>query len=160
MALQRVILRLPLAYRAFFLFIEPVSALAGAYYCHFRQDQYLELLLHGASTSSTSSPVPTTVSVALSQLANMYFFFALIESLVLRCTWDLRVWRTVLLVLLIADFGHLYSLLELGSAVYYDGAGWNVSLFFNIPWVYAGATMRMCFLAGVGLQHSKRQKQQ
>ncbi|RCI14829.1 hypothetical protein L249_6533 [Ophiocordyceps polyrhachis-furcata BCC 54312] len=154
MAIQRVPLRLPLIYRAFFLFIEPVSALAGAYYSHFRQSDYLHLL--DASTSATMMPT-TTTSVALSQLANMYFFFALIESLVLRSTWDLRVWRTVLLVLLIADFGHLYSLLALGPAVFYDVSTWNVSLFFNIPWVYAGATLRMCFLAGLGLQLSKRQ---
>ncbi|RDA89002.1 hypothetical protein CP532_0602 [Ophiocordyceps camponoti-leonardi (nom. inval.)] len=158
MAIQRVPLRLPLIYRAFFLFIEPISALAGAYYSHFRQSDYLQLLDTASSPSNTTiDTMTTTTSVALSQLANMYFFFALIESLVLRSTWDLRVWRTVLLVLLIADFGHLYSLLALGPAVFYDVSTWNVSLFFNIPWVYAGATLRMCFLAGVGLQLSKRQ---
>ncbi|RDA94790.1 hypothetical protein CP533_4209 [Ophiocordyceps camponoti-saundersi (nom. inval.)] len=156
MAIQRVPLRLPLIYRAFFLFIEPISALAGAYFSHFRQSDYLHLL-DATPSSTTTDTMPVTTSVALSQLANMYFFFALIESLVLRSTWDLRVWRTVLLVLLIADFGHLYSLLALGPAVFYDVSTWNVSLFFNIPWVYAGATLRMCFLAGVGLQHSKRQ---
>ncbi|PHH89060.1 hypothetical protein CDD83_6705 [Cordyceps sp. RAO-2017] len=157
MAVQRVGFRLPAVYRTFFLLIEPLSALLGAFYSHLRQKQYLDLL----DAFSTASEVPASTSVALSQLANMYLFFALNEALVLRSTWDLRVWRTVLFVLLIADFGHLYAMNALGPAIYYNMAGWNISHVANIPWVYAGATLRICFLAGVGLQNSKRtQKQQ
>ncbi|KJZ74917.1 hypothetical protein HIM_05648 [Hirsutella minnesotensis 3608] len=157
MAPQAVGFRLPVVYRAFFLLIEPISAAVGAYYSHFRQQEYLELL-HAASAPSN---VSTTTSVALSQLANMYLFFALNEALVLRSTWDLRVWRTVLTVLLIADIGHLYSMKGLGSAVFYDVTSWNISHCANILWVYAGATLRLCFIAGIGLRDSKRmQKQQ
>ncbi|RFU74997.1 nadp-dependent alcohol dehydrogenase [Trichoderma arundinaceum] len=140
--------RLPLAYRLFFLSIEPISALVGAFYAQFRQRRYLELL---NSASAPPEHVPLGTSVAVSQLANMYFFFALNEALVLRSTSDLRVWRAVLLVLLIADFGHLYSMKELGPGIYYDVTGWNAGDIGNVPWVYAGATLRMCFLAGVGL---------
>ncbi|KAL7920883.1 hypothetical protein ACQKWADRAFT_296991 [Trichoderma austrokoningii] len=139
--------RLPLAYRLFFLHLEPISALLGAFYTHFRQQRYLELL-HSASSDVS---VPLSTSVAMSQLANMYFFFAINEALVLRSTGDLRVWRAVLLVLLIADFGHLYSMKELGPGIYYRFMDWNVGHLGNVPWVYAGATMRCCFLAGVGL---------
>lgn len=152
MASQRVGFRLPAAYRVFFLLIEPLSALAGAFYNHFRQKRYLELL----DAASAPSDVSLSTSVAMSQLANMYLFFALNEALVLRSTWDLRVWRTVLLVLLIADVGHLYSMWELGPGIYYNVTGWNAGDWGNIPWVYAGATMRICFLAGVGLEDSKR----
>lgn len=155
MGAQRVGFRLPAVYRAFFLLIEPVSAVVGAYFSHVRQTQYLQLL-HAASAPSE---VPPGISVALSQLANMYMFFALNEALVLRSTWDLRVWRTVLAVLLIADLGHLYAMKELD--VFFHPAGWNVSHLANIPWVCAGATLRICFLAGIGLQGSRRsQKQQ
>ncbi|KAM4057173.1 NADP-dependent alcohol dehydrogenase-like protein [Hirsutella rhossiliensis] len=157
MSAQRIGFRLPAAYRVFFLLIEPMSAVVGVYFSHLRQTQYLQLL----HAESAPSRVPPSTSVALSQLANMYLFFALNEALVLRSTWDLRVWRTVLAVLLIADFGHLYAMKELGLNVYYTPAGWNISHLANIPWVYAGATMRICFLAGIGLQGSKRsQKQQ
>jgi hypothetical protein len=141
--------RFPLAYRLFFLYLEPISALVGAFYTHFRQQRYLELL--NSPTAPPEHHVPLSTSVAMSQLANMYFFFAINEALVLRSTRDLRVWRTILLVLLIADFGHLYSMKELGPEVYYNVAGWNAGDIGNVPWVYAGATMRMCFLAGVGL---------
>lgn len=152
MGTQRLGLRLPIAYRAFFLLVEPISAVIGAIFCHFRQRQYLQLL----DAASGHSQVPLGTSVALSQLANMYLFFALNEALVLRSTWNLRVWRTVLAVLLVADIGHLYALKELGLDVYFKPAGWNMSHLANIPWVCAGAALRACFLAGVGLQDSKR----
>ena len=149
--MPRAGLLLPLPYRLFFLLLEPISALLGAYFCHLRQAHYLELLQHAPHPASEDAIVPLGASVALSQLSNMYFFFALNEAIVLRSTWDLRVWRSVLLVLLIADFGHLYSMKELGWDIFYDVSRWNVGDLGNIPWVYAGATMRICFLSGVGL---------
>lgn len=96
----------------------------------------------------------------MSQLANMYFFFALNEALVLRSTADLRVWRAVLFVLLVADIGHLYSMKESGLGVYYDVTSWNASHWGNIPWVYIGATLRFCFLSGVGLGESRGLKKE
>jgi hypothetical protein len=155
---------LPLAYRLFFLVLEPISALVGAFYNHFLQRRYLELL--DAASAPTPPPpgvggrgvvgsVPLATSVAMSQLANMYLFFALNEAVVLRSTTDVRVWRAVLLVLLIADGGHLYSMKELGPGIYCDVFGWNAGDLGNVLWVYVGATMRMCFLAGVGLGGGK-----
>lgn len=148
MAPQRPGFQVPLAYRLFFLYIEPVSALVGAFFAHVRQSQYLALLDAG---SALAVAVPRATSVALSQLANMFFFFALNEALVLRSTSDIRVWRTVLTVLLIADIGHLYSLKELGPSIFYDVTSWNASDLGNVPWVMLGATTRVCFLIGVGL---------
>ncbi|KAH7170173.1 hypothetical protein EDB81DRAFT_752727 [Dactylonectria macrodidyma] len=151
---QQVAFRIHVIYRMFFFLIEPISALVGAFYSHFRQHEYLSLL----NAASTAEQVPLSTSVALSQLSNMYLFFALNEALVLRSTADLRVWRAVLFVLLLADLGHLYSLRELGAGVYYNVAGWNVSDVGNVPWVYLGATMRVCFLAGIGLGESRALK--
>ncbi|KAI1484076.1 hypothetical protein K445DRAFT_17673 [Daldinia sp. EC12] len=143
---------LPLAYRAFFLIIEPISALVGAFYAHLRQDEYLSMTTH------TASPVPLGTSIILSQLANLYLLFALNEALVLRSTGDLRVWRTVLFVLLVADFGHLYSVSGLGSWVYWDVTRWNPIDYGNVLFVYLGASMRIAFLTGVGLGTSSPTK--
>ncbi|KAH8738147.1 hypothetical protein BGZ61DRAFT_526146 [Ilyonectria robusta] len=151
---QQVAFRIHVVYRVFFFLIEPLSALVGAFYSHFRQHEYLSLL----NAASTAEQVPLSTSVALSQLSNMYLFFALNEALVLRSTADLRVWRAVLTVLLLADLGHLYSLRELGLEIYYNVAGWNVSDLGNVPWVYVGATLRVCFLAGIGLGESRALK--
>ncbi|KAI1197343.1 hypothetical protein F5X97DRAFT_302403 [Nemania serpens] len=140
---------LPLAYRVFFLIIEPASALVGAFYAHFRQDAYLRLT-HASSAPSASS-IPLGTSIVLSQLANLYLLFALNEALVLRSTSNLAVWRVVLLVLLVADLGHLLSVAGHGPRIYWDFTRWNAIDWGNVPFVYLGASMRVAFLSGVGL---------
>ncbi|ROV99130.1 hypothetical protein VMCG_06577 [Cytospora schulzeri] len=142
---------LPIPYRVFFLLIEPISALVGAFYAHFRQRDYL-LLTHAAS-APIFTPMPTGTSIVLSQLANLYLLFALNEALVLRSTSDLRVWKSVLFILLLADLGHLWSLKELGWEIYapWNFARWNAIDWGNIPFVYFGALMRIAFLADVGM---------
>lgn len=147
--------RLPLAYNFFFLILEPISAIVGSFYTHLRQSQYLGFL----DAPSAPEVVPRATSVVMSQLASMYLFFALNEAIVLRSTADLRVWRAVLLVLLLADFAHLYSLRELGPRIYLDVLGWNAADIGNVPWVYIGATLRLCFLTGVGLRTPGKKRQ-
>lgn len=143
---------LPFLYRVFFLFIEPVSVLVGAYYSHFNQHEYLKLT-HAASAPSQ---IPLGTTIAMSQLANMYLFFALNEALVLRCTADIRVWKAVLFCLLVGDFGHLYTVRHLGPEIYWSVTKWNAIDWGNIPFVYLGATMRLAFLADVGLGVKRR----
>lgn len=142
---------LPIAYRLFFLIIEPTSALVGAYFAHFRQEDYLTL----THAPSATLPVPMGTSIVMSQLANLYLLFTLNEALVLRSTGDVRVWKTVLFVLLLADFGHLFSVSKLGPSIYWNVASWNAIDVGNIPFVYLGASMRIAFLAGVGLPVGK-----
>lgn len=152
-------LQLPLAYRLFFLLIEPAAVLVGAYYAHFRPLDYLALT-HSPSAPETTDAIPLGTSVVLSQLANLYLFFALNEALVLRATGDLRVWRAVLLCLLVGDVGHLCAVRGLGVGVYYGVAGWNAMDWGNVPFVYVGAAMRVAFLAGVGLDGYAEKKRQ
>lgn len=140
---------IPFPYQAFFLWIEPVATLAGAYYAWLKPQAYLQLT-HAASAPGILG-VPTATTVALRQLGNLYVAFAINEALVLRGTNDLRVWRALLLGLLIADFGHLYSCFPLGIESYYDVANWNEMAYGNYLFVYCGALTRICFLLGVGM---------
>ncbi|GAB7353110.1 hypothetical protein MBLNU459_g3651t1 [Dothideomycetes sp. NU459] len=140
---------LPLIYRLFFLYIEPVATAVGAYYAHFLQHDYLQMTYSSASAALLGPSVRE--SIVLSQLANMYFVFALNEALVLRSTSDLRVWRLFLLGLLIADFGHLYSVNSVGLDVYWQFWKWNSMYWGNLGFVYVGATLRIAFLSGVGI---------
>jgi hypothetical protein len=130
--------------------MKPISALVGAFYAHVRPLEYLQLT-HAASAPSYPSTIPLSTSIVLSQLANLYLLFAINEALVLRATSDLRVWKTVLFGLLLADFGHLYSVKDLGFDVYWNILKWNKMDWGNVGFVYAGATMRLLFLTGVGL---------
>jgi hypothetical protein len=44
---------------------------------------------------------------------------------------------------------------ELGTGIYWDVKSWNASDWGNVPWVYAGMTLRVCFLMGFGLGESR-----
>ena len=146
----------PLPYQVFILYIEPIATLIGAYYAFFMPETYLQLTQ--SSRFAGILAMPTATLVAMRSLGNMYLAFALSEALVLRATYDLKVWRMFLLVLLIADFGHLYSCLPLGLDVYYDVAKWNAIDWGNIGFVYVGATIRILLLAGVGMGGPKKAK--
>ena len=98
---------IPLLYRLFFLYIEPVSALVGAYFAYFQPQTYLHLLTPNHSVAASTAPAHL---VALYQLANLYLLFALNEHLVLSSTRARRTWRRLLLALLVADLGHLASM--------------------------------------------------
>jgi len=147
---------LPLLYRLFFLYVEPVATAVGAYYAHFQQQEYLQLTYSSPATSLLGTSVRE--SIVLSQLANMYLVFAINEALVLRSTTDLRVWKVFLLGLLIADFGHLYSVNSVGLDVYWQFWNWNSIYWGNLGFVYVGATLRIAFLAGVGLDNAVRRR--
>lgn len=148
---------IPLPYTVFFLWIEPVATLAGAVAAWFLPIEYLRLT-HFASTPQKLVGLPIATNVALKQLGNLYLAFAINEALVLRSTNDVKVWKTLLLGLLIADFGHLISCYPLGLDVYYDVTKWNAMDYGNILFVYFGAAFRTCFLLGVGMGGPKRAK--
>lgn len=140
---------IPLLYRLFFLYIEPVATAVGAYYAHFRQNDYLEMT-YASSMTGLLEP-STREAIVLSQLANMYAVFALNEALVLRSTSNLTVWKVFLFGLLLADFGHIYSVNALGMDVYWQFWNWNAMYWGNLGFVYAGASMRTAFMLGIGL---------
>jgi hypothetical protein len=146
------ILSLPLWYKIFFLWIEPIATLAGAYFAIFEQRQYLDL------THAPSSPgalVPLGTSIALTQLGNLYLLFAISEALILRSTTEIKVWRALLVGMLIADVGHLLSVAPLRPEVYYDILNYNAIDWGNVVFVYVGASTRIAFLSGVGLGKPK-----
>jgi hypothetical protein len=144
---------LPVYYRLFFLIIEPISALAGAYMAYFQPTNYLTLT---TPLSPSPADLPLSTNIVLTQLANLYLLFAINEALVLRSTSDMKVWKTVLLGLLIADFGHLYSVKALGFSGYWKVWEWNAMAWGNVGFVYAGALTRICFLFNVGLRGERR----
>lgn len=142
----------PWFYTLFFLYIEPVATAVGAYYAHLDQSAYMTLTMEMARPATAGLlGVSMQESIVLTQLANMYFVFALNEALVLRATTDRRVWSIFLFGLLVADFGHLYSVKAVGWDVYYRFWAWNSIYWGNLGFVYIGATMRTAFLLGLGL---------
>ena len=138
---------IPRFYRLVFLYLEPVSILAGAVQAYCFQSAYLSL----THAPSAPSVVPVSTSIVLTQLANLYLGVALTEALVLRVTSEYRVWQALIIVLLIADVGHLYSVLPLGfSRAFLQWWHWNAIDWGNVGWVYVLALTRLCMLLGIG----------
>lgn len=145
---------IPWPYTLFFLYIEPISALVGAYYAYFSPSTYLHLLdFPTLPLPVKTTQLPPTTVVALYQLANLYLLFALNEGIVLRAARNSRsVWKAVLFCLLVADLGHLWSVnLFWEVGVYWRFWEWNAMAWGGIGFVYAGASMRVMYLADVGL---------
>ena len=124
---------IPLLYRLFFLYIEPVATAVGAYYAALDQQAYMHLTLPSVTTA-----ISACESTVLYQLANLYFVFALNEALVLRATSDVRVWKVFLFGLLLADFGHLASVRGV--------MGWEVYYRFGSGTACIGAILGLCML--------------
>lgn len=143
----------PLIYRLFFLYIEPLSALVGAYYAAFLPATYLALLSSTPTTLNSNTPPDTPTLATLYQLANLYFLFALNEHLVLSRSSSLTTWRTLLFGLFLADLGHLATMIPVSMQ---DGKGvgevfwkvwrWNGMEWGGVGFVYVGAGMRVSFL--------------
>jgi hypothetical protein len=152
-------IRVPAYYRLFFLTVEPLAALSGAVMIYYDPRQYLSLT-HAPSAPSSSDTLPLSSNVVLLQLANLYTLFAFNEAFLLRCTSDLRVWKVILFGLLLADFGHLWSVagIDGGGGGLTNFSGWNVMGLGNVLFVYIGAATRLCFLAGIGMGGTKLAK--
>ena len=144
-------------YQLFFLYLEPISALAGAYYAALQPADYLRDL------SLASSVMPIVVNtkqtnMALAQLSNLYVLFALNEHLVLSSAASQTTWRRLLFVLLVADFGHMATMAPLGSDVFWKVWEWNAMCWGSVGFVYLGASLRIAFLLGLGMSASKKKR--
>ena len=146
---------IPLAYRLFFLYIEPISAIVGAFYAGIRPIEYLTYLTSSPVGAKLAQTPLTATFISLYQLSILSLLFALNEHIVLASTSSLRTWRTPLFCLLVADFGHLATMVPLGQEkgfweVFVAFWNWNAMEWGSVAFVYAGATMRSSFLLGVG----------
>ena len=149
----------PFPYRLFFLYIEPLSALAGAYYAAIHPSDYLLDLVSPTQSDFNRAVFDTPTRMSLFQLANLYLLFALNEHLVLSSTSSPKTWRCLLFCLLVADLGHLATMIPAGTEIFWNVSKWNAMSWGSVGFVYLGASVRLCFLAGVGLgrlEHDER----
>jgi hypothetical protein len=147
---------IPFPYRPFFLYIEPISALAGMYYAAIHPSDYLLDLVSPIQSGFSRAALDTPTRMTLFQLSNLYLLFALNEHLVLSSTSSLKTWRRLLFSLLVADFGHLATMIPAGTEIFWNVSKWNAMAWGSVGFVYLGASLRLCFLAGVGLGHDER----
>jgi hypothetical protein len=146
----------PFPYRIFFLYVEPISTLAGAYYAAIHPTHYLLDLVSPTQSDFTRAVLDTPTRMSILQLANLYLLLSLNEHLVLSSTSSLKTWRRLLFCLLVADLGHLATMIPAGPEIFWNVSKWNAMAWGSIGFVYLCATLRLCFLVGVGLGHDGR----
>jgi predicted phosphoadenosine phosphosulfate sulfurtransferase len=143
---------IPLIYRIWHLWLEPVCALNGARYLHFMPDIYHKYM-----------PVTTTWSpktqIIYDQLAATYLLFAFNQAITLRVVPDVKTWKVLILGMAMCDAGHIYaSWAEMGTRETLSPGNWRsqdwVTMVLNIlPFL-----LRVAFVLGVGLEGSKKGK--
>ncbi|KAK9451483.1 uncharacterized protein V1518DRAFT_424462 [Limtongia smithiae] len=142
---QRLV-RVPLVYRVLFLWFEPLAAFTGSIVIHNDPAKFLRAL------SAVGDYAPSN-RVVYNNLCATYTLFAFNEGILLRRTNDLKVWRTVLIGILICDALHLSaSWAELGSALFWNPLAWRGDDWINLGSLWGQAFMRVLFLFGVGLK--------
>src|SRR5258708_15918268 len=95
---------IPFPYRLFFLYIEPISALAGAYYAAIHPRDYLLDLVSPMQSGLNPAELDTPTHMTLFQLSNLYLLFPLNEHLVLSSTSPLTPRRRLLFYPIFSPF--------------------------------------------------------
>jgi hypothetical protein len=146
---------IPLVYRVYFLWFEPLLALNGAFMSAFKTDEFLSVMTPLA-TPLALNPV---FHVVFDQLAATYFLFAFNEAVVLRLSSDLRVWKAALLGIACCDLLHVYATgRALGFEALVNPSLWRVVDGINLALLYVPCLLRLSFIFEVGFPQSLKAK--
>ncbi|MCJ1263647.1 hypothetical protein MMC22_003517 [Lobaria immixta] len=144
--------KIPLPYRILLLYFEPLAALNGALIVHFFPSYYLL----GMSPTANSLSYDPASQIVYDQLAATYTLFAFNEAIVLRQTSELRVWKAMVLGILLCDLVHLYgSWNVMGTQMFVRPWLWRIEDWVNLLMLYGPAAMRLGLLFEVGFVDGK-----
>jgi hypothetical protein len=154
---------IPLPYRFFHLYIEPLLLVPGGIYLSlFQPRKFLlsttpsALVLPYDPSLLEPAPITPLIRQLLTNTAGLYILFMLNELLVLRLSNDIRIWRAVVLAMLCCDLVHLWGVWVAGGPEFMLSPGeWRLEDWVNPGLLGAGAVLRVCFLAGVGIGDGK-----
>ncbi|KAI9663923.1 MAG: hypothetical protein M1821_007414 [Bathelium mastoideum] len=135
--------QIPLPYLIHFLWFEPAAAFIGALLCHFSPSEFLPAYTDARYTPSNQ--------IIYDMLGATYVLFAWNEAVVLRFCKDLRVWKAIVLGILVCDILHLCaSWAAIGTEAFFNPITWRSGEWVNYTMLYGPAAMRIAFLMEVG----------
>jgi hypothetical protein len=138
-----------MAYRLLLFWIEPFFALNGAYLLMKKPTAYL-------NTFSPNLAYAPSNQIIYDQLGAVYILFAFNQAVVLRIAKDIRVWRAVILGILICDSVHAWTGFKVMAADgNMDPLGWRPEDWTAILALFVPGAMRIAFLCGVGISDGK-----
>ncbi|ORY11252.1 hypothetical protein BCR34DRAFT_447058, partial [Clohesyomyces aquaticus] len=136
---------IPLPYRILLLWFEPLAAFNGAIMCHWDPAAFLDVM------TATAVYTPSH-QIIFDQLAATYVLFAFNQAIVLRIAKDLRVWKAMVLGMLICDFIHLYgSWSVMGTEMFLNPMLWRAVDLVNLVMLFGPIMVRTAFLMEIGL---------
>ncbi|CZT13382.1 hypothetical protein WAI453_013598 [Rhynchosporium graminicola] len=149
-----------LLYRIYFLYIEPIFALFGAYLAVFDPSTFLIGTLPGTVsrtlTSTTPSntipeiPVSPLLQMQLINVGALYILIAFAMGLALRFTRQKNVWFAVLTGMACSDIGHLYAVWLMDPARMAALGAWSWEEWVNYGLLFGGLFLRVSFMMGIG----------
>lgn len=147
-----------LIYRIYFLWYEPLGALAGTYLCLFHPQRFVggtmplpafETFANPATGKIDVSPV---LQLALTNIASLYVLFAVNEGILLRLTREKKLWATVIFAMVCADVGHIFAAWQIWPErlALAEVPSWNSDEWINYGTLFLGLGLRLFFLMGFG----------
>lgn len=147
-----------LPYRLYFLYLDPVLALSGTYLLLTSPQKFISSCTPSSTHPTAAQPLSALSSLLLAQTAALYLMHAAITTLVLRAVTPLhdrgyvRVWKSVMAAIALADVGHLWALYASSPAEFVDWRAWRAEDWTNYGVLSWGLVMRGLFLGGVGVR--------
>jgi hypothetical protein len=148
---------IPLPYRLFHLYIEPILFVpSGILLSLFYPEKFLVSTSPAPLVTLAPPAITPLIRLLLTNTAGLYLAFVINEALVLRLTSDIRIWRAVIFSMLVCDVVHLYAVwAAAGTDFMLDFAAWRFEDWVNWWVLAAGAVVRLLFLCGVGFGRGK-----
>jgi hypothetical protein len=143
---------IPLLHRFLLLYLEPVMALNGAFLAMFNPPLYL-------NTMTPTAVYKPEWQCVLDQLAATYLLFAWVEAVVLRVSGELKVWKAVMIGILLCDVVHLYATAKaLGPDVFFNPTLWRWEDGVNIGILVGMMPVRLGVVFELGFDTTEAQK--
>ncbi|KAF4634246.1 hypothetical protein G7Y89_g3860 [Cudoniella acicularis] len=143
-------MRISLVYTIYFLWVEPLFALAGTYLCLFDPARFLTGTVPVPGLSIETKIISPVSHLILTNIGSLYVLFAIVEGITLRVTKEREVWFTILGALLISDVGHLYAAYSIAPSHASDFMSWNSDEWINYGTLTLGFLLRLAFMLGLG----------
>jgi len=139
--------QIPLFYRVFFLYIDPLFCLSGIYLCFFDHATYLEMGIPRALTHHSSSPLTSHLLTVLG--AWSVAIFAL-QTLLLQQYRDVKLWRIFMFAILFTDLGMVYAVYVADPVMATSVSKWGSGEWTNHGILGLVIVMKTAFLLGIG----------
>ncbi|KAJ8115671.1 hypothetical protein OPT61_g2743 [Boeremia exigua] len=143
---------IPIVYRLWHLWLEPVMALNGAKLLWVEPNTYHEFM-----------PKPSKwhpdARIVYNQLAAAYLLFAYNQAVTLRLVHDVRTWKVLMCGMMVCDTGHVYSIwAEMGTQDMLSPGSWRFEDWVTLVTTIGPIFLRLAFVFGVGLDRGGKKR--